>query len=99
MKFFHLKKTEGWNGKPIGYTVGYERLSDETLLVTFARCGVQDAAKGYVKARGRAICRGRFNKNIYTEVHQPKGTDLYEVLLRATQEHEQKVKANYKQQT
>lgn len=90
LKFFYTTVT-GWKGRSIKYAAGYDHLSKDVMLVSFARCSEKDV---FNKQKARAICAGRIVKGKFIEVEK-NGRDTYETLQQVIQEHEQKVQENY----
>lgn len=91
LKFFYTT-IKGWKGQDVKYAVGYDHVSKDTMMVSFARCSPKDV---FSKEKARAMCAGRLIKGKFIEVNK-NGLGTYETLQRAIREHEQKVQENYR---
>lgn len=97
MKFFYLKGTDvpgGFFHAAKVIAVGYKKIDDNTLCLSFSRCSKADV---FDRRKAALICEGRMAKGKCTKVSWPKSSDKYEILTKAAMEHDEKVKSNYRQ--
>ena len=93
MKFFYIREKDE-KGVPYrrgGMAVGYEPYN-ETLLISFARCSINDV---WDKQKAQLICVGRLARGKFKEIPMPAKGTLYDTLIKEAQVYEQKVQEAY----